>query len=149
MTSWRAKRSNLCYGVRQPYAFSIENSYYLLTHPPDVIAVLDLTVGLEQVNDGEMGGGFAVGHGATLRYQPAVGAMGLRELPEEPGLTHAELADGRHDLTMATAGAFQGLAQGVQFGLPLHKDAAIRDAPQSPQKLTWAGLANPTWDTAP
>jgi hypothetical protein len=38
----------------------------LLTPAADVVLGVDLEVALEQVEDGQVGGGLAVGHGATL-----------------------------------------------------------------------------------
>ena len=41
-----------------------------------VVAVLDMAVALEQVDDREIGRGLAVGHRGALQHPPALGAVG-------------------------------------------------------------------------
>src|SRR4029450_10663970 len=93
----------------------------LLSNTSSVVTGLDPTIGLEQVDDGQVSCCLAIGDRVTREEEPARDAMGLRELPEEPGLAHAGLADDRHHLTMATAGAVQGLAELVQLAVTPHK----------------------------
>ena len=50
---------------------------HFLAHPSSVVTGLDADIGLEQIHDREIGGGLAVGHGATLQDEPALGAMGV------------------------------------------------------------------------
>ena len=81
-----------------------------------VIVVLNMGVALEQVNHREIRRGLAVGDGATFQDEPALGAMGLRELPEEPGLAHPGLADDRHHLALTGPGPLQRSVEGIQLG---------------------------------
>ena len=87
-------------------------------HLPSVVAVVNLEVGLEQVAHGEVGGGLAVGDRAAFELEPAAGVMRPDELVEQAGLAHPGLANDRHDLAVAGAGALQGLAQGLELCLP-------------------------------
>jgi len=47
----------------------------LLADLPHIVAALDLAVGLEEVDHGQVGGGLAIGHRAALQDQPALGPM--------------------------------------------------------------------------
>ena len=94
----------------------------LLVHPSPIIGALNLEVGFEEVDDGQVGGRLPVGrHGPRLKDEPAFRVRRLGELIEEPGLAHARLPDDRHDLAMARAGPLQGLAEGLDLVLPPHK----------------------------
>ena len=57
-----------------------------------------------------------------------MGAMGLRELPEEPGIAHTGFADNRDDVALTTAGPLERLVELAQFGVTPHK---ARQAPRS------------------
>ena len=57
-----------------------------------VITVLDVTVGFEQVTDRQVGGGLAVGHGATLQPQPALRMVRLEKLVDQARFAHPGLA---------------------------------------------------------
>ena len=48
-----------------------------------VIAVFDMTVALEQVNDGEVGRRLAIRHGGTLEHQPPLGVVRVQELVDQ------------------------------------------------------------------
>ena len=65
----------------------------LLPDLPRVVAALDREVAAEQLDHGQVGGGLAVGDRGGLHDQPAVHAVGVGELPEEPRLAHARLPD--------------------------------------------------------
>src|SRR2546430_4145986 len=80
---------------------------YFLSNTSSVVTGLNPTIGLEQVDDGQVRGRLAIGDRVTREEEPARGAMGVRELPEEPGLAHAGLADDRHDLALTGAGSLQ------------------------------------------
>ena len=87
----------------------------------EVIAVLDVTVGFEQVTDRQVGGGLAVGHGATLQPQPALRVVRVEELVDQARFAHPGLAQEGDDLPLAGPGPCQGLLQRLQLGLPPHK----------------------------
>ena len=53
--------------------------------------VLHVAVALEQVDDGEVGRGLAVGHRGALQHPPALGAVGVDKLIDQAGLAHARL----------------------------------------------------------
>ena len=86
-----------------------------------VIAVVDMAVALEQVDDGEVGRGLAVGHRGALQHPPALGAVGVDELVDQARLAHARLPHQRHHLAMPGLRLCQGLVQGLQLLLPPHK----------------------------
>ena len=88
---------------------------------PEVIAVLDATVGFEQVADRQVGGGFAVGDRAALQPQPALRVVGVEELVDQARFAHAGLAEERHHLPLAALRALQRLVQRGQLRLPAHK----------------------------
>ena len=88
---------------------------------PEVIAVLDVTVGFEQVTDRQVRRGLAVGHGATLQPQPALRVVRLEELIDQARFAHAGLAQQRDHLPLARPGAGQRLLQGLQLRLPPDK----------------------------
>ena len=83
-----------------------------------VVPVLDLEVALEQVDDRQVAGRLAVGDGARLQDEPAVDAMGVRDLPDEPRLPDPRLPDEGDHLAVAGAGPLEGLAKLLQLGLP-------------------------------
>jgi hypothetical protein len=55
----------------------------LLPDLPRVVAALDREVAAEQLDHGKVGGGLTVGDRGGFQDEPAVHAMGVRELPEE------------------------------------------------------------------
>ena len=86
-----------------------------------VIAVLNVTVGFEQVTDRQVRRGLAVGHGATLQPQPALRVVGVEELVDQARFAHPGLAQERDDLPLASPGPCQGLLQRLHLGLPPDK----------------------------
>ena len=74
---------------------------HLLADLARVVALLDLEVGLEQVDDRQVAGRLAVGDRAGLEDEPALGAVGVGELPDEARLPDAGLADEGDDLAVA------------------------------------------------
>src|SRR5215475_13067111 len=70
----------------------------LLTDTARIIALFDLEVDVEQVDDREIGGGLAVRHGRGLEREPALGAMRMDKLVEQPRLPHPWLPDYRGHL---------------------------------------------------
>ena len=53
-----------------------------------VVAVVGMAVALQQVDDGELGRGLAVGHRGALQHTPALGVMGVDTLVHQAGLAH-------------------------------------------------------------
>ena len=88
---------------------------------PRVVAGLDLEVRPEEVDDRQIGRGLAVGGRAGFEDEPAVRAMGMDELPEQPGLAHAGLAHHSHDLAVTGPRALERLAEGVDLRLAPHE----------------------------
>ena len=94
---------------------------HLLADRPRLVPPLDVEVRLEEIDDGEIGRGLAVGDGAGLQNQPAVGAMGVGELPVEAGLADAGLADHRDDLAVPGLRPLEGLAELIHLAVAADK----------------------------
>ncbi len=62
-------------------------------HRLPIIAGVELKVGLEQIDDGQVGGRLAIRIGTGLEDQPAVGLMRADELIAQAGLSHPGLPD--------------------------------------------------------
>src|SRR5262249_51538502 len=93
---------------------------YLGPYCPEVITVLDVTVGFEQVTDRQVGGGLAVGHGTALQPQPTLRVVGraapradtvapVQELVDQARLAHPGFPDEGDHLPLAGPGAGQSL----------------------------------------
>ena len=93
----------------------------LLAYVPPVVAVLDLEIGLEQVDDGQIRGGLTIGGRAALQQEPALGARGMDELVDEAGLPHSGFPNDRHHLAVPGPGLLHGLVHGLEFRLPSHE----------------------------
>ena len=89
----------------------------LLANLPGVVAALDAEVGLEQVDDRQIGRRLAVGHRTAFQDQPALGSVGMGELVEQARLADTGLADHGDDLAVAAAGPVERPPQGLDFGL--------------------------------
>ena len=87
----------------------------LFSDLPGVIAVRDLEVRLEEVDDRQVGSDLAVGHQAGYEHEPVVRPMGVGDLPDEAGLAHARLADQRDHLAVAGAGPLEAAADRVHL----------------------------------
>jgi hypothetical protein len=81
----------------------------LLAHPPPVVTILKLKVGLEQVDNRPIGDGLAIGGRAAFQPEPALGARRMGELVEEAGLPNRGFPDNCHHLAMPRPGPLQGL----------------------------------------
>ena len=90
----------------------------LLADGPRIVLVLNLQVSLEQVDHGQIRRGLPVGDRAGLHDEPAVGPMGVGDLPHQPRLAHAGLPDEGHELAMPRGGAAERLAELLDLGLP-------------------------------
>ena len=73
-----------------------------------VVAVRDLEVRLEEIDDRQVRGRLPVRHGEALEDEPSLGPMGMDELVEEAGLPHAGLPDDGHDLAVPVTGSLEG-----------------------------------------
>src|SRR2546422_25859 len=71
----------------------------LLTDASRLIALFDLEVDVEKIDDREIGCGFPVRHGRGLEREPALGPMGMDKLVEQSSLPHPWLPYHRHRLT--------------------------------------------------
>jgi hypothetical protein len=60
-----------------------ELPHNLFAQVPRVVTVLDLEVGLEEIDQGQIGRGLPVRHRARSHSEPAVGAMRVRHLPHQ------------------------------------------------------------------
>src|ERR1044072_1576145 len=83
----------------------------LLTDAARLIALFDLEVDVEQVDDREIGRGLPVRHARCLEREPALCPMGMDKLVEQSRLPHPWLPDHRHHLTMPGPGLLQCLLQ--------------------------------------
>jgi hypothetical protein len=90
----------------------------LLANLARFLAVVDLEVALQQVTDGKVGGRLAIGDRVAVEDQPPRRAMRVGELVEETRFAHSRLADDRHELAVASSGAFQGLAERFELRRP-------------------------------
>ena len=75
-----------------------------------VVTLLDMAIALEEVDDGEIRRRLAVRHRGAFEQQPALGAVGVAELIEQPRLAHAGLADHGHHLAVPSLRLLPGPA---------------------------------------
>src|SRR5262249_28408318 len=83
--------------------------------------VAKLEVDLEQVEDREVRGRFAVGNWAAFEDQPAVGALCLSQLIAQTGFTDAWLPDEADDLPTPLFNVCEDLTQCCQLPLSAHE----------------------------
>ena len=95
-----------------------------------VVAAVDREVAAEQLDHGQIGGGLAVGDRGGLQDEPAVHAVGVGELPEEPRLAHARLPDHGDHLAVPQAGPVEGAAELLQLGVAADE---AREPPPRPR----------------
>jgi hypothetical protein len=82
-----------------------------------LILVTDLKVRAEKAHHRKIGRGRSVRDGGPLQDQPAVRPLGVRDLPDEPGLPDPRLPDKRHDLAVAYLRPGQRAVHLFQFGV--------------------------------
>ena len=92
-----------------------------LAHLPGGVSWLDREVRPEELDDGKVVRCLPVGHRAGFEDQPALGAVGLAELPVEPRFADAGLPHDGHHLPVTGSYACERLAEVVQFGLAPHE----------------------------
>ena len=68
-----------------------------------------MAVALQQVDDGEVGRGLAVGHRGALQHPPALGAVGVDTLIHQARLAHARFPHQGDHLAVARLRLRQGL----------------------------------------
>ena len=90
----------------------------LLPDLPRVVATVDREVAAEQLDHGQVSRGLTVGDRGGLHDEPAVHAMGVRDLPEETRLAHARLADHGNHLAVPLAGPVEGVPELLQLRGP-------------------------------
>jgi hypothetical protein len=90
--------------------------------------VSELEVVLQQLDDGRIGCGLAVGDRRRFQDEPADGAMRLSELPVETRLADPGLAHDRHHLSMPLP------RQGERLDELLYFDAATHEFRQAPSR---------------
>jgi hypothetical protein len=86
-----------------------------------VIAVVHMTIALEQVHDREIGRGFAVGHRGALQDPPALKAVRVDELIDEARLPDPGIPDQGRRLPVSGLCPRQGLHQGRHFRVAADK----------------------------
>jgi len=86
-----------------------------------LIAHIQLEVGLEQVEDGEVRGIFPVGDRAAFEDQPVVAVLRLHQLIAQAGLANARLPDEADDLPTALGDLHEEVVQGCQLPLTTHE----------------------------
>ena len=123
-----------------------------------VIAVVHMAVAFQQVNDGEVGRGLAVGHRGTLQHAPALGAVGVDKLMHQARLPHTCFPHQGDHLAVARLCLCQGLVERLQLLLPPYKrcQAPRGRRLQAPAEMTGAhqlkhldGLSSPFTGTGP
>ena len=103
-----------------------ELARHLLTHLPAIVAGLNPEVAAQELDDGEVRRGLAVGHGGGFEHQPPAAAVRVGKLPDQSRLAHAWLAHDRDELAVALARSPQRLPQ--QLDLRVTADEAREPA---------------------
>ena len=78
-----------------------ELSGHLLSNLAVGLAIVDLEVGLEQVDDRQPAGRLAVGHRARFQDEPLLSPVGVGELVDQAGLPHAGFSHDGDQLAVA------------------------------------------------
>jgi hypothetical protein len=94
---------------------------HLGPHRAGVIRLFQVAIALEQVEDGEVGRGLAVGDRSALQRPPAPRGVGMHKLIGQARLAHAGLTHQRHHLAVPGRRLRQRLVQGVELVPPPDK----------------------------
>jgi hypothetical protein len=94
---------------------------HLLSDVPIRVAVGDPEIALEQIDDGQVAGGLAVGDGTGLEHEPALDAMGVGELEDQPRLPDAGLPHNGRDLPAALTRLLQCAPELLHLSVPPHE----------------------------
>src|SRR5215470_8217740 len=92
-----------------------------------IVAIFELAVGLEEVDDRQVADGFPVRDGAGLEDEPTLDAVGVRELVEQARLAHPRLPYQRHHLSLTGERQLLGADKMREFGVSSNES---REAPR-------------------
>jgi hypothetical protein len=102
----------------------------------------------QQLDNGQVRRGSAIGDQGTFQDQPAVSAVRPDELPDKPRLPHAGLAHHCDGLPVPGGGALQGLSQLLQLtsapdeaGQAARSAACSRDRARPSPSSSYTGVA--------
>ncbi len=101
---------------------------HLLADLAGGLAIVHLEVGLEEVDDRQVAGRLAVGHGARFQDEPVLGAVGVGELVDEAGLPHAGFPHEGDELAVAIVGEGERAADLLDLGVRPTKRVSPRAA---------------------
>jgi hypothetical protein len=107
--------------------------------------MLDLEVALEEVDHRQEARRLAVRDGGAFERQPALQAVRVGELIEQPRLTHARLAHHRDHLTVTVFGELLGTAELFQLGVTpneLRQSAPSDGLQAGPRRAGFCYLVN-------
>ena len=125
-------------GVLQRVVQGQELPGHFRTDGARIVAIVDMAVPLQQVDDGEVRCGLAIGHRGTLQNPPALGLRCVETFIDEAGLPHPRFSHQGDHLAMTRVRPCQSLVERLQFLLSPYKG---REAPRS------RGLQAPTQTT--
>jgi hypothetical protein len=111
----------------QPAVEGEQLARHLLPDVAEVVPGLDLEVALEEIDHRQVTRRLAVRDRSSLEDPPALQAMRVEKLVDEPRLAHPRLADDRPDLTVAIDRELLGAAELLQLGIAT--DEAGQPAP--------------------
>src|SRR5262249_7506599 len=97
-----------------------ELARHLFADLAGIVRALDRKVRPEELEDGQVIRRLAVGDGAGLEDEPALGAIGMSELPIETGLADTRFPYDGHHLPVTGPGALERLVELLQLALPAH-----------------------------
>ena len=83
----------------------------------DVVTLVDAEIGLQEIDDGEIAGGPAIGGSAGLEDPTPGDTVGVGQLVEEAGLAHARLAHDGHDLAVTAPRPVECRAELLHLGI--------------------------------
>src|SRR5215470_7707573 len=92
-----------------------------LTHPPRIIAGLEVKVGFQELTDGVIGDRLAIGGRLTFEQEPLLGPRGAEELVKEAGLPYPGFPHDGHELLVVRTGPLEGVAESLELRLPLYE----------------------------
>ena len=92
------------------------------------LPIMDLEVGLEEIDDREVARRLAVGHGARFQDEPVLGPVGVGELVDEAGLPHTGFPHDGDELPVAILGEGEYPAKLLDLGVAADKSG---EAPSS------------------
>src|SRR5687767_10063125 len=94
---------------------------HLCPYGAGIVALVEVTVALEQVDYREVRCGLAIRHRSALQHEPALGGVGMYKLIDQARLAHTCLTHQCHYLAVPGCRLRQRLVQCREFGLASHK----------------------------